>query len=147
MENLIENQWVCYILKSLNPLIPNRTYVGSTNSIQRRIKQHNGILKGGAKATLPMRPNEIFCVIAGFKNHKSALRCEWLLKHPTGTKKGNQKYCGIIGKIQGINHLIVNSEKWKIRSEDCPLKIWINQNYLGYLDTSSFGSNIEIFSC
>lgn len=147
MEQLIEDQWSCYILKSLNPNMPNRTYVGSTNSIKRRIKQHNGIIVGGAKATLPMRPNEIICVVTGFKNHVSALKCEWLLKHPNGTRKGNHIYRGIIGKINGLNYLLTKSDKWNTRSENSSLKIWIREELVAYLDINTFGPHIEIFSC
>ena len=147
MEELIENQWSCYILKSINPNFPNRTYVGSTNSVKRRIRQHNGILTGGAKATNIMRPNEIFCVLTGFLDKISALKCEWLLKHPTGTRKGNQKYCGIVGKLKGINYLLTHSDKWKISSNNCNIKIWINKDLVGYLDINSFGNHIEVYSC
>ncbi|ARF08703.1 GIY-YIG nuclease [Catovirus CTV1] len=147
MENLIEDCWSCYILKSQNPLYPNRTYVGSTNSVKRRIRQHNGILVGGAKATNMMRPNEFYCVITGFPDKISALKCEWLLKHPTGTRKGNSKYSGILGRIKGLNYLITHSDKWKTRSKECPLKIWISTDLIAHLDSSSFPESIEILSC
>jgi len=38
----------CYIIRIADK---NRTYVGYTIEPKRRIQQHNGILKGGAKAT------------------------------------------------------------------------------------------------
>ena len=37
-----------YILKNTKN---NRTYVGITNNLDRRLRQHNGIIKGGAKYT------------------------------------------------------------------------------------------------
>ena len=41
-------EWFVYLLEnSFN----NKTYLGITNNMDRRIKQHNGILKGGAKYT------------------------------------------------------------------------------------------------
>lgn len=147
MENLINNQWVCYILKSNNPLHNNKTYIGSTNNIKRRIKQHNGILVGGAKATKIMRPNEIICVLTGFPHKIAALKCEWLLKHPNGTYKNNNKYYGIIGRLKGINYLLNNSEKWKLRSENCLINIWIKKEYVEFLDINLLPSSVKIYSC
>lgn len=148
MQNIIDDQWVCYILKSQNPLCPNRTYVGSTNSVKRRIRQHNGELVGGAKATQMMRPNEIICVITGFKDHVSALKCEWLLKHPEGKKKVSKIYSGISGRLKGLQHLIVRSEKWKQRSGNVPLNIWINNSHICYLNLDEFcDTGTIVYAC
>ena len=40
--------WNLYLLENE---INNRTYLGVTNNTKRRIRQHNGEIKGGAKAT------------------------------------------------------------------------------------------------
>lgn len=40
--------WHCYLLFSKSK---NRTYIGITNNLDKRIKQHNQELSGGAKAT------------------------------------------------------------------------------------------------
>ena len=40
-----------YHLYVLENTVHNRTYVGITNNLERRIRQHNGIIKGGAKYT------------------------------------------------------------------------------------------------
>jgi structure-specific endonuclease subunit SLX1 len=40
--------WHCYLLYSEST---NRTYIGITNNLDKRIKQHNQELSGGAKAT------------------------------------------------------------------------------------------------
>lgn len=148
MQNIIDDQWVCYILKSQNPLYPNRTYVGSTNSVKRRIRQHNGELVGGAKATQIMRPNEIICVITGFTDHISTLKCEWLLKHPEGKKKIAKKYSGISGRLKGLQYLVVQSDKWKQRSGNIPLTIWINNMYIHYLNIDDFcGTDVTVYTC
>ena len=44
----IMNNYNLYLLYNTNN---NRTYIGITNNLDRRIRQHNGIIKGGAKYT------------------------------------------------------------------------------------------------
>lgn len=96
--------WTCYILRSINPKYPNKTYVGSTNDITRRLEQHNKELSGGAKATSWNGPHEMYCIISGFLDHSSVLRFEYLLKHPLG--KSSSKYSGIDGRVKGLNFII-----------------------------------------
>jgi len=43
-----EKNYIVYLLTNTKN---NRTYLGITNNSIRRLKQHNGILKGGAKYT------------------------------------------------------------------------------------------------
>ena len=38
--------WKCYIIYN-----KNKSYVGITNNLNKRIRQHNGMIKGGAKYT------------------------------------------------------------------------------------------------
>ena len=42
------NNYNLYLLYNTNN---NRTYIGITNNLDRRIRQHNSIIKGGAKYT------------------------------------------------------------------------------------------------
>ncbi|KAK3223894.1 hypothetical protein Dsin_010919 [Dipteronia sinensis] len=46
--------WCVYLILSTNT--PIKTYVGVTTDFSRRLKQHNGELKGGAKASRIGRP-------------------------------------------------------------------------------------------
>ena len=39
---------ICYCIQNNNK---NKTYIGATNEFSRRIRQHNGIISGGAKST------------------------------------------------------------------------------------------------
>jgi len=57
-----------------------RTYVGVTNDLKKRIRQHNGEIKGGAKSTRG-RKWEYVCYISGFPNRKVALQYEWRAHH------------------------------------------------------------------
>ncbi len=71
--------YVCYILTSENS---SRTYVGITNNLTRRLKQHNGECVGGAKYTKSCRPWKVFGYISGFGDNKIwVLQFEWRLKY------------------------------------------------------------------
>lgn len=59
-----------------------RTYIGYTKNIERRLRQHNGEIVGGAKATHYGRPWKYICIISGFKDKKTALQFEWRCHHP-----------------------------------------------------------------
>ncbi|KAG6581557.1 hypothetical protein SDJN03_21559, partial [Cucurbita argyrosperma subsp. sororia] len=66
-------KWCVYLIISSNP--PIKTYVGVTLDFDRRLKQHNGEIKGGAKATRAGRPWICACKIHGFKDQSQA--CEF----------------------------------------------------------------------
>jgi putative endonuclease len=46
------SKWIVYLLECAN----EHLYCGITNDISKRIKQHNGELKGGAKYTKANKP-------------------------------------------------------------------------------------------
>jgi predicted GIY-YIG superfamily endonuclease len=85
--------WLMYILVSANS---RRTYVGVTNNFPRRIRQHNGELKGGAKATRAesARPWVPLVHVCGL-DKRSALRLEWRMHH---CRKGR----GIKGRVDTL---------------------------------------------
>ena len=74
----------CYLLHSLHPRHPYKTYVGFTVDPHRRIRQHNGILKhGGARRTKKSgRPWEFSVIVEGFTSQKQGLQFEWAWQHP-----------------------------------------------------------------
>ena len=60
------------------------TYVGATVDLDRRLRQHNKIIKGGAHAT-SMKVNagqlwERACYVEGFPDWQAALQFEWRWK-------------------------------------------------------------------
>jgi putative endonuclease len=79
----MKDTWVVYLIKST---ISNRTYIGCSNNYERRLKQHNGLLSGGAKYTHTNRPWEIVLIISGLNNKQLALCLEWRLKRDTKMK-------------------------------------------------------------
>lgn len=67
----------------------NRTYIGITNNIDRRIKQHNGTISGGAKYTSSYRPWKLYGYVRGFGEDKSlVLKFEWRWKYLSRKEKG-----------------------------------------------------------
>lgn len=82
-----------------------------TNNITRRLRQHNGELVGGAKATSRMRPVHLYCLIEGFPDQIKALQFEWRVKHPTGKRKRPRKYCCPKGRVFGLIE-VLKMNKW-----------------------------------
>ena len=107
MENT--NNYYCYFLISHKS---NRTYIGITNNLENRIKQHNGKIKGGAKSTQSSSWN-YHTVIGNFKNKSESMSFEWYWKH---IKNKNGKWIknksGMNNKMKRLLELILNC-KWK----------------------------------
>lgn len=74
------------------------SYIGITNNIERRIKQHNKILKGGAKFTTRKSPFWRLKKIINNLTKSEACILEYKLK----------KYIGIINRINAFNKFINN---------------------------------------
>nr|GMD67534.1 structure-specific endonuclease subunit SLX1 homolog [Ipomoea batatas] len=68
------SRWSVYLILSTNP--PIKTYVGVTTNFSRRLKEHNGELKGGAKASRAGRPWICACLIRGFMDRSEACAFE-----------------------------------------------------------------------
>jgi predicted GIY-YIG superfamily endonuclease len=80
---------------------PNRTYVGITNNWPRRIKQHDSLIKGGAKSTQGKGPWKPLFHITGFTKRES-LQLEWALKHRRAGTSGPK---GRVKTLQKLLHL------------------------------------------
>ena len=100
----------CYILKSADPK-SNYTYNGYTVNLERRIRQHNGEITGGARTTAARRPWEFIMIITSIDekfNRSTALSLEWHIRYPTNKKPRPKEYQGPIGRIQGIDNALAN---------------------------------------
>ena len=89
----------CYLL-----YIPgtNRTYIGATNDPAHRLRQHNGELTGGAKATKGQKWTQAFYV-SGFPDWSNTLQFEW------AWKRQSRNQPGLKGKIVGLSKLLALS--------------------------------------
>ncbi|AQK38696.1 holiday junction resolvase, S1x1p, URI domain nuclease isoform 1 [Zea mays] len=74
--------WCVYLIASSRI---RRTYVGVTTDFPRRLRQHNGELKGGAKASSAGRPWNLACLVEGFANRSEA--CEFESKWKIVSRK------------------------------------------------------------
>lgn len=71
-------RYFCYMLTSA---VCGATYIGASTDPWRRLRQHNGQLCGGARATRQKRPWRLHLVVGGFTEWRDALRFEWAWKH------------------------------------------------------------------
>jgi structure-specific endonuclease subunit SLX1 len=79
------HRYCCYLLVSDSEErgAHNRTYVGFTTNPWRRLRQHNGELKGaGAHRTRAFRPWRMILFVEGFRSDVQALQFEWQWQHP-----------------------------------------------------------------
>ena len=87
--------YLCYMLYSMEH---GKIYVGSTNNMQRRLRQHNKTNQG-AKYTKKYRPWIVAATVRGFSCHKDALSFEWAWQHPQRTRHlKNYRLEGLISK-------------------------------------------------
>lgn len=99
LEIIPPSDHVCYILKST---VANRIYIGYTVDFNRRLRQHNGEIVGGAKKTRNFRPWYPICVISGFYELSSALRFEYRLQHQKFKKVSNDLLLNTLNKMLDI---------------------------------------------
>jgi predicted GIY-YIG superfamily endonuclease len=118
MDQTIE--WICYILLSASG---RRTYIGKTNNPHRRLRQHNGEIAGGAKATRTDRPWSHICLISGFKSEKEALRFEYMLKH---FKRSRNRFTSL--------NAVLQSDRLYDKLDDPILFIYVKEKYYDLIE-------------
>ncbi len=84
--------WFCYLLYSENV---NKTYIGITNNLDKRIKQHNQELSGGAKFT-KIASDWKYQKTIPMPDKSTALKTEYIWKQSSGLEKRLEKYYQII---------------------------------------------------
>ncbi|ERN14504.1 hypothetical protein AMTRI_Chr01g104840 [Amborella trichopoda] len=77
-----QSKWCVYLIISSDL---SKTYVGVTVNFDKRLKQHNGELRGGAKASRAGRPWARVCTIEGFIDRSEA--CQFESKWKTISRK------------------------------------------------------------
>ena len=117
------DDWACYIIEN-----NGYTYVGVSNNVEKRLRAHNGEIKGGAKYTTSKGAGwEHICIIKGFPTKIESMQFEWALKHVPPRNAG-----GIINRIKKLIFLF-NKKQWTSKSplaETMPLILeWKKSKY------------------
>lgn len=115
-----EKGWACYCL--LSP--EGTTYVGSTVDIERRLRQHNREIVGGARATGRSHNWKRMCHVLGFPSGKMALQFEWAWKHISRKANGKtplERRCDALVTLLNKEKATSNSLPFK----DLEGQLWI----------------------
>lgn len=110
-----------YILYNM---VNGQTYNGYTVDLQRRIRQHNGELVGGARSTRRMAGHWKFLALVWCREFtkQSAMSFEWWLRYPTGRKPRPREFSGREGRLRGLER-VLEMDKWN----GMELKVWVRQ--------------------
>lgn len=111
------SQWSVYLLVNK---AGTRSYVGATVNPDRRLRQHNGELVGGARATRGDSWERV-CLVSGFPDERAALQFEWMWKHWT-RKLGTIR--GVVERRHGALERMIASGRSS--SESVPFLEWDN---------------------
>lgn len=116
-------EWSCYIIENRG-----YTYVGVSNNVEKRLRAHNGEIKGGAKYTTGKGPGwKHICLIHGFPTKIESMQFEWALKHVPPRNAG-----GMVNRIKKLKTLFCKT-KWTSKAPyaaTCPLTLeWIDGSY------------------
>mmetsp|Transcript_16807 Transcript_16807/g.36273 ORF Transcript_16807/g.36273 Transcript_16807/m.36273 type:complete len:318 (+) Transcript_16807:81-1034(+) len=118
-----DNHFHCYLLRSVDPDHPLKTYIGFTTNPQRRLRQHNGEITGGARRTAKQgRPWEYVAVIDGFQDKVTAMQFEWAWQH-VGRSKVFREAVGcdkLARKMKRKRGVKARLDELDILLNDCP---------------------------
>ena len=106
MSDSNEKPWSFYIIYN-----GKATYAGVSPDPIRRLRQHNGEIKGGAKYTTSRGPGwSHICVISGFQDKIQAMQFEWAVKHVAPRNAG-----GITNRIKKL-YEVLQRDHWTSKS-------------------------------
>tara|TARA_B100001094_G_C17985565_1_gene697469 strand:- start:417 stop:794 length:378 start_codon:yes stop_codon:yes gene_type:complete len=96
-----------YFIESTN----GSTYIGATVNLDKRIRQHNKELKGGATATsIKVNQGEVWtyvCYVENFPTWNEALKFEWRWKQISRQiQKNNPKQNPRERRLEALNQLL-----------------------------------------
>lgn len=104
MSSTNTNSFFVYLLEASN----KSTYIGATVDLDRRLRQHNKELCGGAVATgIKVAKGEIWrrhCYVSGFPTWQAALQFEWRWKQLS--RKLPQSMNPLDRRMQALDQLL-----------------------------------------
>ena len=116
----------CYVIKST---IDQYVYIGYTTDFNRRLRQHNREIVGGAKHTEKHYPFVPVCTITGFKDNHEALSFEWHLQHVRGKRKMRKVSPRLNPILFNLNSLLIRCSHLAVyyymgeRRDECTVQI------------------------
>jgi predicted GIY-YIG superfamily endonuclease len=100
-----ETKYYCYFLGQHNNW-SGQTYNGYTVNLSRRLRQHNGEIKGGAWATTAKDKGAWSFIAAltsdSWASVSRAMACEWNCRYPTRKKPRPKIFAGAKGRIDSL---------------------------------------------
>jgi structure-specific endonuclease subunit SLX1 len=103
--NTKTTKYYCYFLGQHNNW-PGQTYNGYTVNLSRRLRQHNGEIKGGAWATTAKDKGAWSFIAAltsdSWASVSRAMACEWNCRYPTRKKPRPKIFAGAKGRIDSL---------------------------------------------
>lgn len=96
-------RFFCYIVANDR----DRTYNGYTTNLRRRLRQHNGELVGGARATRGRGPWRFVAVLTSsdWACGATAMKHEWSIKYPTRKRPRPKAFEGASGRVMALRHV------------------------------------------
>lgn len=121
----------CYILH--NPE-NDTTYNGSTNNTVRRLRQHNGEISGGARATKRLAGRWVYLAMVTADpplEHNEALSLEWHIRYPNGRRPRPRSFAGPTGRLRGLC-LALDNPKFAGHA----FRVLLDPSYSSFLDSN-----------
>lgn len=131
----LNRSFFCYLL-ILNPM-KNKSYIGATIDVDRRLRQHNKIIKGGAVATTSAVTEtntwKRVCYVSGFPNWSAALQFEWRWKQLSRKCRCN-KDSPLLNRMKSLKNILSLE---KSTSTAIPFKDWKQSPIIHWEDKES----------
>lgn len=134
----------CYILYNDKN---NKTYNGYTVDLKKRIRQHNGIIKGGARATtadIKTFGNNHWKYLAIVEcdtwDKIKAMSLEWHIRYPMG-RRGLRpaEYRGPLGRLKGLVASLAHP-----KFEGLAFRIKVCESYLEHAKKNGLHNAVQI---
>ena len=96
-----ESKYYCYIITN-----GKSTYNGYTVNLKKRLRQHNGELCGGAKATCNKGPWWYIVIITSHEwTAVRAMQNEWTIRYPTRRRPRPKEFQGAYGRVKSLKDI------------------------------------------
>lgn len=110
---------IVYILgSSSTPTACRLSYVGVSNNLHRRLRQHTQRIQGGARYTKRSSQWYVMAVVGGLPSRQAALQLEWALKRVRGGGRGSMSR-----RVHALWTILSRERGWT-RQAPCTKDVW-----------------------